>query len=112
MTATPYSPFRRVGNLVSFSGLVGRRAGAVGEDLAAQIRMIFEQLDAVLDEVGLRRSDIFKTTVWLSDIADWADMTEHYLRYFEGLELPTRSAVGAALPPGFLVELEAWAHHT
>jgi len=49
--------------------------------------------------------------VWLTDMADWPAMNTPYLEYFAGVdEMPTRSAVGAQLLPGFFVELEAWAH--
>jgi 2-iminobutanoate/2-iminopropanoate deaminase len=110
MSTSPYSPFRRAGGLVTFSGLLGRMGDAPAEGLDAQLRLIFEQLDQRLAEVGLDRRHVIKTTVWLSDIADWEAMTARYLEYFAGVELPTRSAVGGQLKPGYLVELEAWAH--
>jgi 2-iminobutanoate/2-iminopropanoate deaminase len=110
VTTPPYSAFRRAGDLVTFSGLIGRRDGEPGADLNEQMAMIFEQLDARLAEAGLERRHIIKTTVWLTDMANWAAMNGPYVEYFEGVELPTRSAVGAQLIPGYLVELEAWAH--
>jgi 2-iminobutanoate/2-iminopropanoate deaminase len=110
VSTAPYSPFRRAGDLVTFSGLIGRRDGVAGKDLKEQLEMIFEQLDARLAEAGLERRHVVKTTVWLTDMADWAEMNGPYLEYFEGVELPTRSAVGAQLIPGFLVEIEAWAY--
>lgn len=110
MTA-PYSPFRRAGDLVTFSGLVGRQGdGKPGDGLEAQLALIFEQLDNRLAEAGLERRHVVKCTVWLTDMADWAAMNGPYLEYFAGVELPTRSAVGAQLVPGFLVEIEAWAY--
>ena len=114
MSTPPYSPFRRAGGLVTFSGLLGRKGDAPADGpadgLDAQLRLIFEQLDQRLAEVGLDRRHVIKTTVWLTDMADWEAMTVRYLEYFAGVELPTRSAVGAQLKPGYLVELEAWAH--
>jgi 2-iminobutanoate/2-iminopropanoate deaminase len=111
VSTPPYSPVRRAGDLVTFSGLVGRdESGTPGTDLAEQLRLIFEQLDNRLAESGLERRHVVKTTVWLTDMADWAAMNGPYLEYFEGVEMPTRSAVGAQLIPGFLVELEAWAY--
>jgi 2-iminobutanoate/2-iminopropanoate deaminase len=110
VTTPPYSTFRRAGDLVTFSGLIGRRDGEPGADLEEQMALIFEQLDARLAEAGLERRHVIKTTVWLADMADWAAMNGPYVEYFEGVELPTRSAVGAQLIPGCLVELEAWAH--
>jgi enamine deaminase RidA (YjgF/YER057c/UK114 family) len=110
VTTPPYSPFRRAGDLVTFSGLIGRtRDGQPGDTLEAQLALIFDQLDARLGEAGLERRHVIKTTVWLTDMANWAAMNGPYLEYFADVELPTRSAVGAQLIPGYLVELEAWA---
>lgn len=110
MTA-PYAPFRRAGDLVTFSGLIGRKDdGQPGAGLEEQLALIFEQLDNRLAEAGLERRNVVKCTVWLTDMADWAAMNGPYLEYFAGVELPTRSAVGAQLVPGYLVEIEAWAH--
>jgi len=109
VSTVPYSPFRRAGDLVTFSGLIGRRDGVAGADFPEQLGMIFEQLDARLIEAGLERRHVLKTTVWLTDMADWASLNGPYLEYFAGHELPTRSAVGAQLLPGYFVELEAWA---
>jgi len=107
----PYSPFRRAGDLVTFSGLLGRDGdGKPGAGLEEQLALLFGHLDARLAEAGLERRHVVKCTVWLTDMADWAAMNGPYLEYFAGLELPTRSAVGAQLVPGHLVELEAWAY--
>lgn len=111
MPAAPYSPFRRAGELVTFSGLLGRGSdGTPGADLEQQLSLVFAQLDERLADAGLERRHVVKTTVWLKDMADWAAMNGPYLAYFEGVELPTRSAVGAQLAPGCLVEIEVWAH--
>jgi 2-iminobutanoate/2-iminopropanoate deaminase len=107
----PYSPFRRAGDLVTFSGLIGRKGdGQAGAGLEEQLALIFEQLDKRLAEAGLERRHVVKCTIWLTDMADWAAMNGPYLEFFSGVELPTRSAVGAQLAPGCLVELEAWAY--
>jgi 2-iminobutanoate/2-iminopropanoate deaminase len=89
---------------------VHQKGRTPADGLEEQLRLIFEQLDQRLAEVGLARRHVVKTTVWLSDIVDWEAMTARYLEDFAGVELPTRSAVGAQLKPGYLVELEAWAH--
>jgi 2-iminobutanoate/2-iminopropanoate deaminase len=110
MPAPPYSPYRRVGDLVTFSGLLGRVDDQPVAGLEAQLDVIFEQLDQRLADAGLQRRHVVKTTVWLPDLDDWDALNVKYLAYFEGVELPTRSTVGAQLRPGYLVELEAWAH--
>jgi len=111
VSTAPYSPFRRAGDLVTFSGLIGRTAnGEPGATLEEQLALIFEQLDTRLSEAGLERRHVVKCTVWLTDMADWPAMNGPYVEYFKDVELPTRSAVGAQLIPGFLVEIEAWAY--
>jgi enamine deaminase RidA (YjgF/YER057c/UK114 family) len=110
MPTAPYSPFRTVDGFTYFSGLVGWRDGVPGKDLEQQLALIFEQLDAALHRAGLERRHIVKCTVWLADMADWERMNVPYLEYFADCELPTRSATGAQLLPGLLVELEALAH--
>jgi 2-iminobutanoate/2-iminopropanoate deaminase len=111
VSTPPFSPFRRAGDLVTFSGLVGRGPdGQPGATLEDQLALIFQRLDAVLAEAGLERRHVVKATVWLTDMNDWAAMNGPYLDYFAGLELPTRSAVGAQLLPGYRVEIEVWAH--
>ncbi|MFN2539720.1 MAG: RidA family protein [Mycobacteriales bacterium] len=113
MSSPIYAPFRQLGaEVVVFSGLVGRQDGVAAESLTAQLDLIFEQLDVRLAAADLTRGDVCKTTVWLADMADWSAMNVPYEAYFAGAEPPARSAVGAQLIPGCLVELEAWATRT
>ena len=109
---SPYSPLRAADDLVTFSGLLGREDGEPAATLEGQLELIFSQLDRALAAAGLARRDVFKTTVWLADLTDWAAMNGPYLDYFRDVELPARSAVGAQLQPGCLVELEAWAYRS
>jgi 2-iminobutanoate/2-iminopropanoate deaminase len=110
MAALPYSPVYRAGDWAVVSGQIGIDSDGLLEGFEAQLRQIFANLERLLDEHGLRRDQIAKTTVFLTDMADYAEMNSLYGSWF-GDHLPARSAVAVAeLPFGALVELEAWVH--
>ena len=63
-------------------------------------------MKAILEEAGYTFKDVVKTTVFLSDMADFAAMNEVYKQYYD-TECPARSAFAVkALPMGALVEIE------
>lgn len=106
----PYSPVYRAGEWAIVSGQIGIDSGGLLDGLDAQLQQIFTNLDRLLEEHSLHRDQIAKTTVFLTDMADYAAMNALYASYF-GEHLPARSAVAVAeLPFGALVELEAWLH--
>ncbi|MDZ5812550.1 Rid family detoxifying hydrolase [Halorubrum sp. AD140] len=75
--------------------------------IAEQTEQALNNLVAVLAEAGATPADVLKTTVFLADIDDFAEMNETYAGYFEASP-PARSAVEAgALPKGAGVEIEA-----
>lgn len=106
----PLSPAVRWGELLFVSGQVPRdaegivTAGGVGE----QTRTVLDNLRAVLDGCGSSLGAVVKTTVFLTDIADMAEMNKVYAEVF-GKHLPARSTVevSALGKPEFLVEIEA-----
>ena len=78
----------------------------VAGDARAQTERVFENLRAVLREAGLEPRHVVKTTVFLTDLADFAAMNEVYGRFFEK-PYPARATVQvAALPRGARVEIE------
>ena len=79
----------------------------VDGDVVAQTERVLANLRAILDASGVSFADVVKTTVCLSDMADFPKMNEVYARAF-GNTRPARSTVQAAgLPRGVLVEIEA-----
>ena len=71
-----------------------------------QTRQSLENGKAILTQAGLTLENVIKTTVFLSDIQDFAAMNEIYAQYFAA-DCPARSAVQVAnLPKGALVEIE------
>ena len=83
----------------------------VGTTVGEQAERVLENIKAVVEAAGSDLNKVIKTTVFLADMNDFAEMNEIYARYFTGDVLPSRSAVQvAALPKGALVEIEAIAH--
>jgi len=79
--------------------------------LEAETRQTMANIAAVLRARNLTFDDVFKCTVMLADMNDWAAFNRIYLTYFEPDRLPARSAFGAAgLALNARVELECWAY--
>ena len=106
----PYSQGVTAGSLTITSGQlpIDPATGAFAEGgIAGQTRQSLENVKAVLAAAGYEMSDVIKTTVFLSDMNNFAAMNEVYATYFAG-EAPARSAVEVArLPKDALVEIEA-----
>lgn len=75
--------------------------------VSAQTRQVMENIKAILEAAGSSLDQVVKTTVFLTDINDFAEMNAVYSSYF-GDTPPARSTVQvAALPMGIAVEIEA-----
>jgi 2-iminobutanoate/2-iminopropanoate deaminase len=110
----PYSPAVEAGRFVFCSGQIpldatGQLAGFTAPD---QARQSLDNLRSLLAAAGLDTSAVVKTTIFLTDMADFAPVNEVYAGYFEE-PYPARSTVQvAALPKGAKVEIEAIAART
>jgi len=106
----PYSQGVKAGNLVYVSGQLPidcETGEFAGDDISSQTKKSLENVKAILDEAGLSMSDVVKTTVFLSDMNNFAGMNEVYTDFFEE-PYPARAAVEAArLPKDALIEIEA-----
>ncbi len=104
----PYCHAKLCGNTLYCSGQLGLdpATGALAEGVEAQAVQALDNLGAVLRAAGMDYRDVAKTTVFLSDMGNFAAVNEIYARYFPG-EPPARSCVQAVLPKGGLVEVEA-----
>ena len=105
----PYSQAIEANGMVFVSGQLPVDP-ATGEfvpgGVTEQTTQSFENIKHILEEAGLTTANIVKTTVFLADMALFADMNAVYAKYFEG-DYPARSAVAVkALPNGALVEIE------
>ena len=106
----PYSQAIAAGGLVFVSGQLSLRPGETeltGETIQEQTEQVFANLRAILQEAGSGLDRLVKTTVYLTDLGDFAGMNEVYARHV-GEQPPARATVGiAALPSGAKVEIEA-----
>ena len=75
-------------------------------DITAQTEQVFANINAILTEAGYTFADVVKSTVFLSDIANFGGLNELYKKYYQ-TECPARSAFAVkALPLNGLVEIE------
>lgn len=106
----PYSAAVKTGELLFVSGQLPTvpGTGEFPEDVSSQTSQSLENLKTVLEAAGTSIDKVVKTTVFLSDINNFAAMNEVYSQFFSGSDYPARSAFAvAALPKGALVEIEA-----
>ena len=105
----PYSHGVRAGNLLFCAGqipVVPETGQIIGHDARAQTERVLENVKIILNDQKLDFRHVVKSTVFLTDLADFAVMNEVYGRYFTG-DFPARSTVQvAALPRGAKVEIE------
>ena len=106
-----YSPFTVACGLVFVSGqlplLPGRDTSLAVAPFAAQAEQVLQNLKEVLKQAGIGLDHVVKTTVFLSDIADWGEVDAIYARFF-GDNRPARSVVPTGpLHFGFRIEIEA-----
>lgn len=105
----PYSQAIEAGGFVFVSGQLPVDP-VTGEFAAGGIKELTRQslmnMKAILNEAGLGMEHVVKTTVFLSDMADFAEMNEVYAQFFQA-PFPGRSAVAVkTLPKGARVEIE------
>jgi len=106
----PYSQAVRAGDFIITAGQLGLLPGTkefAGPDIESQTRQALENLSAVLEAAGSCLKHVAKTTVFLTDMEEFARMNAVYAEFFPE-NPPARSAVqAAALPLGGRVEIEA-----
>ena len=119
-TAGPYNPVVRAGDLLFVSGQVGTVDGSTvdgpvagslaGDSLEAQATQALANLRAQVEANGAMLNQVVKTTVFLTDMGNFAAMNEIYCEAF-GDSRPARSCVAvAALPLGAIFEVESIVH--
>jgi 2-iminobutanoate/2-iminopropanoate deaminase len=106
----PYSQAIKAGDFVFVSGQLALRpdhAEIVGDSIEEQTAQIFANLRAILEAAGSGLERLVKTTVYLSDLGDFAGMNDVYARHV-GEVPPARATIEvSALPSGAKVEIEA-----
>ena len=110
LSGAPYNQAIAAGGFVFCAGQVPLDPDSnaiVGGDITAQTERVLQSLNAVLAGAGCTMDDVVKTTVFLTDLGEFADMNAVYATHFTSRQ-PARSTVQvAALPAGARVEIEA-----
>jgi reactive intermediate/imine deaminase len=104
-----YSQAVRVGNTIWVSGQIPLdpvTKELVAGDIEAQVRRVFDNLQAIVAAAGASFDDVVKATIFLIDLSHFALVNKIMAEYFRE-PYPARAAVGvAALPRGAQVEVE------
>lgn len=107
----PFSSAVRAGGLLMLSGQIpfdptGKPHRGTAQE---QTHAVMRSISRTLESLGSSLDDVVKVTVWLSDLADFADFNAAYRTYFQEGRFPARSLVQAKLAFDVGVEIEAQA---
>lgn len=106
-----YSQGVEYNGVIYFSGQIGLdpQTMKLQEGFTAQLEQVMKNIDGLLESQNLKRNDILKTTIFLTDLANFGEVNKVYTEYFRE-PYPARSCVqAAALPKGAKVEIEVMA---
>ncbi len=105
-----YSQAIKAGNRVYLSGqipLVPETMEMIQGDIEAQIRRVFDNLQAVANAAGGNLADVAKLNVFLTDLSNFPMVNEVMAEYFQQ-PYPARAAIGVAtLPKDAAIEMDA-----
>ena len=109
----PFSDATIVNNIIYVSGQVGNIPGetkVVDGGIREETKQTIRNIENILEALGSSLDNVFKCTCMLSDISEWAEMSDEYKKYFSKDTRPSRSAfAGSGLALGAKVEIECWA---
>lgn len=112
VTAGPYSPVLEIsaGPIVVISGqaAIAPDGSIIGDTIEDQTRATLENCEKQLASAGCSLADAFKVNVYMTDLDLWPRFNAVYMQMMPEPR-PVRTAVGTALLPGLIVEVEMWA---
>jgi 2-iminobutanoate/2-iminopropanoate deaminase len=110
----PYNHAVRVGDLLFTAGQIPidpATGNLVPGDIKAQTEQVIQNLKTILEDQHLTFANVVKSTVFLTNLGDFAAMNEVYAKHFTE-NYPARSTIQvSALPKGAMVEIEVVAHY-
>lgn len=110
----PYNHAVKIGDLLFSAGQIPidpATGNLISGDIRAQTERVLQNIKAILDDQKLTFANVVKSTVFVTNLADFAAMNEVYAKYFTR-DFPARSTIQvAALPKGASVEIEIIAHY-
>ncbi|MCL1830765.1 MAG: RidA family protein [Oscillospiraceae bacterium] len=104
----PYSQSIKANNMLYISGQIpiDNTNGSIPDDISEQTTQSLKNGEEILKAAGLSMSNVVKTTVFMTDLADFTAMNEVYASFFSE-PYPARSTIEVAgLPRGAKVEIE------
>ena len=111
--AGPYNHAVRVGDLLFCAGQIPiepATGNLIAGDIKVQTERVLQNIKAILDDQNLTFANVVKSTVFMTNLADFAVMNVIYMKHFTS-DFPARSTIQvAALPKGADVEIEVIAH--
>ena len=109
----PYNHAVRIADFLFCAGQIPidpANGNLVAGDIKAQTERVLQNVQAILEDQKLTFANVIKSTVFMTNLADFGAMNEVYAKYFTS-DFPARSTVQvAALPKGANVEIEVIAH--
>ena len=109
----PYSQAIRIGDFLYTSGQISldpETMEMITGDIEVETEKVLKNIEAILKDAGLNLNNIIKTTVYLTDLSEFARMNQVYENFFTDTK-PARACVQvAALPKGAKVEIDVVAH--
>ena len=109
----PYNHAVRIGDLLFCAGQIPldpATGNLISGDIKAQTERVLENVKAILEDQKLTFANVVKSTVFMTNLSDFAGMNEIYSKYFTS-DFPARSTIQvAALPKAANVEIEVVAH--
>lgn len=103
-----YSQGVGVNGIYYFSGQIGidPKTGNVVEGFSAQLKQVMANIDGLLASQNLKRDNIIKTSIFLTDLNNFAEVNQAYVEFFKE-PYPARSTIEVSkLPKGSMVEIE------
>ncbi len=103
-----YSQGVAINGTYFFSGQIGIDpvTGNLVEGFSGQLKQVMKNIDGLLSSQGLNRESIVKTSIFLTDLNNFAEVNQAYVEFFKE-PYPARSTVEVPkLPKGALVEIE------
>lgn len=92
---------------MSGQGAMSEQGEVIGETIEEQTRVVFDTIQRKLSAIGATLDDVFKVTVYLENLDDWAAFNRVYAEIMPK-PFPARTAVGSQLLKEMLVEIDIW----
>ena len=101
----PYNQAVLKGNMLYTSGQIAidpKTGSLVLDNIKAETKLVMENLKAILTEVGMTFENVLKTSIFISDMKNFADINEVYATYFNEATAPARETVEVANLPKYV----------